>query len=371
MIRNYEQATIDIFLVTAVTTVLLLRLYLAATGYPQIGGGGLHIAHVLWGGLGMVLAIGILLSFLLPSTRRLAAFLGGIGFGAFIDELGKFLTSDNNYFFKPTAALVYTIFVALYFAARQVRGNLRNLTPDERLVNAIEISKDLALGRLSPSERRRALQLLAGADAGNPLVAALTAQFATAHPERTHPTSLQRIARKVQDRYAAVVRNRWFRRVIAGLFVLQAIATIMTLLYVAVVAGGAALGITEAQAELRAAQQGGLSAIIEGASSILVGIFTIVGVARLWRRDPAHQSRIHAYQAFEIAILIDLLLFQPFSLLNDSFAGFAGVIIDLALLGTLRFMIVQERHIAAAKPAPALAPHPSLEPTRLVPTSAS
>src|ERR687885_2801553 len=90
LIRNYEQTPIDIFFITAVSTVLLLRIYLQATGYPQIGGNGLHIAHVLWGGLAMVLAIGILLSFLLPGTRRLAAFLGGIGFGAFIDELGKF-----------------------------------------------------------------------------------------------------------------------------------------------------------------------------------------------------------------------------------------------------------------------------------------
>ncbi len=39
---------------------------------PELGGHGLHIAHLLWGGF-------------------------------FIDELGKFITQDNDYFFKPAA----------------------------------------------------------------------------------------------------------------------------------------------------------------------------------------------------------------------------------------------------------------------------
>ena len=97
------------FLVSAVVTVMLTRAFLAATGYPQLGGGGLHVAHVLWGGLLMALGFVVLLSFVGPAVRPLGALLGGVGFGLFVDEIGKFVTSDNNYFYAPTAALIYAV----------------------------------------------------------------------------------------------------------------------------------------------------------------------------------------------------------------------------------------------------------------------
>src|SRR5204863_357064 len=81
---------LEAFLITAVLTVLGLRVYLAAAHYPQLGGNGLHIAHVLWGGLAMAIAIGILLALLTWRAHWVAAAVGGAGLGLFIDELGKF-----------------------------------------------------------------------------------------------------------------------------------------------------------------------------------------------------------------------------------------------------------------------------------------
>src|SRR5919197_82141 len=122
LVRAADADLLDTFLVSAVAAVIVIRTFLEATGYPQLGGGGLHIAHVLWGGLGMLVAIVMLLLFLSSWSRVLAALVGGAGFGTFIDELGKFPTSDNDYFFKPTPALLYVLFVVLFLATRQVRS---------------------------------------------------------------------------------------------------------------------------------------------------------------------------------------------------------------------------------------------------------
>jgi hypothetical protein len=120
LVRAPDADLLDAFLISAVATVIVIRIFLEATGYPQLGGGGLHIAHVLWGGLGMLVAIVLLLLYISPTTRLIAALAGGAGFGAFVDELGKFVTSDNDYFFKPTAAILYALFVVLF--SRHVRS---------------------------------------------------------------------------------------------------------------------------------------------------------------------------------------------------------------------------------------------------------
>lgn len=86
----------EIFLFVSIATVLVTRGLLAATGYPKIGTGELHIGHVLWGGL--LLGVAVLLIGMETQTRTWAASIAGIGFGLFIDELGKFLTKDVNYF---------------------------------------------------------------------------------------------------------------------------------------------------------------------------------------------------------------------------------------------------------------------------------
>ena len=50
---------------------------------------------------------------------------------------------------------------------------------------------------------------------------------------------------------------------------------------------------------------------------------------------------------FELAILIDLMLYVPFAFLADGFVTFVDVLIDLALLAVLRYMQVQERQLTA------------------------
>ena len=151
-------------MISAIGMILVIRLQLWATNYPKLGGGKLHIAHLLWGGLIMVVVIGLLLSFIDRRVRVPAAVLGGAGFGFFIDEIGKFVTSDNDYFFKPSAGMIYIAFVLIYLGLWLVRQR-RGFAPAEYVANALELFAAGAADRLYESEQRGALQLLAEAGA--------------------------------------------------------------------------------------------------------------------------------------------------------------------------------------------------------------
>jgi len=68
------------------------RYYLEWVSYPQIGGGELHIAHLLWGGLTLFI-VGLLpLIFANRRTYDWAAVLSGVDVGLFIDD-----TKNNDY----------------------------------------------------------------------------------------------------------------------------------------------------------------------------------------------------------------------------------------------------------------------------------
>lgn len=111
---------LELVMVMSVVTILINRAFLAMTDYPRIAFGSLHISHMLWGGLLMLVALVMVFRYWNPSVRRLAAFIAGIGFGLFIDELGKFITQDNDYFFSPTIAIIYLIFITMYLVFREL-----------------------------------------------------------------------------------------------------------------------------------------------------------------------------------------------------------------------------------------------------------
>src|SRR6187399_2311751 len=86
-------------IISFAVTVIIVRVSLQLTGYPQIGNGTFHIAHLLWGGLLLFVSLVILLMWANHWVLWLASIAGGIGVGLFIDEVGKFITQNNDYFF--------------------------------------------------------------------------------------------------------------------------------------------------------------------------------------------------------------------------------------------------------------------------------
>jgi hypothetical protein len=110
-----------LMLLSFAASVTLTRAFLFLTGYPQIGGGDLHVAHLLWGGL--FLFVASLLPLILANRWALnaAALLSGLGVGLFIDEVGKFITSANDYFYPAAAPIIYAFFLLTVLVYLRVR----------------------------------------------------------------------------------------------------------------------------------------------------------------------------------------------------------------------------------------------------------
>ena len=135
-----------------VITVSLVRSFLALAGYPQIGRGTLHIAHVLWGGLILYITAILPLIYLNPRLHLLSAILSGVGMGLFIDEVGKFITRQYDYFFPAAAPIMYVFFLLVVILVAIIR---RPKTVDGRaeLVQALEILREQLYRPLEPAER--------------------------------------------------------------------------------------------------------------------------------------------------------------------------------------------------------------------------
>ncbi len=161
MNRNpvYQKRVKEYLLITLISfggSVSLTRLFLELTGYPQIGGGELHIAHVLWGGLLLFAGSLIPLIFSNRWALDLSAGLSGIGVGLFIDEVGKFITQSNDYFYPSAAPIIYAFFLLTVLLFVQFRKPQKH-TSRENLYHAFQDLEELLDNDLSIKEHREIL----------------------------------------------------------------------------------------------------------------------------------------------------------------------------------------------------------------------
>ncbi len=327
LLRNVALVALyETFLVSAVVSLLLIRTALALSGFPQVGGGGLHIAHMLWGGLLMLLSLFLLLGFVGRAVQFTAAIASGMGFGTFIDEVGKFVTSDNNYFFRPAVALIYVVFVLLSLSARALEGR-RPFTDRELLANAFDLAREIHLHHRRPAH---SAQVLASLSRDDPLVEARrqTLEKGVSEPPLL-PGPLRRLQRRTARWYLELVRSRRLHQALLLLFVLYAVFVAISL---------TALATGRLSAPLTG--PGGVARAGALAADLLSLVLLAAGASALRR------SRAGACRWLERAVMVNLLVSQVFTFYLQQFGSIAGLAIDLILLLVLNGMIRTERRVA-------------------------
>lgn len=328
----------DLFLIAAVTTVIVIRLQLWITNYPSLSPGKLHIAHLLWGGVLMTAAIWMLASYIGRRLVSPAVILGGVGFGFFIDEVGKFVTADNDYFFQPTAAIIYVVFIVLFLVSRWIGG--RRLGARERIGNAAALASERYIDGMSPYERQAAIDLLVPIG-GNPLARELLATIEGVRPDAEEdPGRLERLVLWMQRTYDGWVQTTWFQAVMIVAVVVGILMTAVGIVDLVFLSGNPGSGVapgyaTDGFGNLK------IGNILPLLSSTVASVIGAAGLVPLLRGE-----RAKAYRRFRLALLIAVFITYPFVFAESSFSAVTGLLITLAALGTVSAMLRQEEQEA-------------------------
>ncbi len=333
-VRSLEgRSLLEIFFVTAVASVLGIRFFLALTGYPSLSPGSLHIAHVLLGGVLMMMALVICLGYINKSAYHLAAILGGIGFGAFIDELGKFITGDNDYFYRPAVALIYIIFILLYLGIEAFIKTPK-LSEQERLINALELAKEVVLEDLDHRERRRALDLLKECSPGNPVTKALRellyATDAVPVPKADIFTATKYRFRRF---YRKQMKKDWFVKAVVSFFILQCAFALGLDFFLIYAKLRWRVDLHTIFPTLSFFDLAGL------ASATLASALVIYAIIRV------RSHRLEAYQLFKNAVFVQIFMVQVFLFYKAQLLALLGLAGNICVLLLLNYMIRQEVNV--------------------------
>ncbi len=335
-------------LVATVSTVLLVRGLLALAGYPQVGGGGLHIAHVLWGGLSMIVALILLLSFAGPVIRPLAAVLAGIGIGLFIDEVGKFVTSDNDYFYRPATAIMYVVLVCLVLVIHAVHGR-RPHHPSEHLAAVVDQAVAGVVGGFTPARRSQIDRQLrrAGTAPGAPEAGALIRAVPDDPVELLDPLRYVNPHRVLVRLRHGVHGHGQLGRLATMLPVVTCVVLLVQLAY-----SGAQFGIrlyarlSGPSGDLWHHPPGPVPLGLGLLSTLLCALLVFVGMRQL------RVDRYRAFVRFHHALLVSLLFTRVFEFEVTQFLATVSVLVNVVMLAIVSAELARLGRLSAVQDGP-------------------
>lgn len=334
--RDRAERFLVVTMVAFAVTVATVRWYLDVAGYPTIGSGDIHVAHVLWGGLALFISAMLPLLWVGQRALLVSALLAGIGAGLFIDEVGKFLTASNDYFFAPAAPIIYGVILLLalvWLAVRRSTGD----SPSDASQGVIEALRDGVDGSLTGQDRTRAIEKLRQADPdtlaegstiGSQLVATLESPAmgarltapgwlasgrARALLERSLPTSIERLL------------------IIIGLLwtALQAVVAIAVVVSWDRIIIGGLEALTNPSGPIEIPTEPFWSWLMLGIA-IVVGIGSAAAIALAWRGHEREAMRVAVIATLVSLVAGDLVAFYAVQI-----AALASTVLDLLLLGLI------------------------------------
>jgi hypothetical protein len=336
IVRNVEFSRLfDSFFISAVSTILVVRFYLYVAGYPEIGGDTLHIAHLLPGTLLMLAAILIMLAAVNRAVRDFAAILAGVGFGLAWDELGKFITQNNNYFFKPTLGLIYLTFVLLYLLARYV--GQRRFTQDDYVANTIDILKEAAIKDLDSWEYERAKELMLHVSPDHPYYAPTIELLKKARPTAMRqPTFQDNIIAFVIKPVHLLSKWKYFTRLVVGVAIGYGVLNLFLAVFFLYGALNQHIGLEFLK--------GNETDLVGALSAFITVIFLSAGAYYYWKG-----KHVEAFRLFEAGLLIEIFVGQVVLFFKSPDVAILGLFITLVLLGNLKLLSADEAHQRARK----------------------
>ena len=319
--RNHADVYLLTSLVAFAATVVITRVFLELSGYPQIGNDVLHIAHALWGGL--LLFIAALLPLALANRWAIwaSALLGGVGTGLFIDEVGKFITQAIDYFFPPSLSIVYAFFLLTVFVYLAFRRPQRQ-DPRKAMYRVLEGLQDALDGDLDVDEAARIeADLAIGKESDRGEIIALAnaigdyMQMEKQHLLAAEPGFWQRIVNRME-----ALGRRPGRRVH------RALITGLLSLWVLFVAGYIAVMIVGTNLDSQIVQWRVPLVVIQG---VVGGLMIVAAIA--WLRKNENLGLAFGVGGF----LLSLVALQLLYFYLSQFAAITATLLQLAFLQIL------------------------------------
>ncbi|HET7529267.1 MAG TPA: hypothetical protein VFJ84_03525 [Candidatus Saccharimonadales bacterium] len=331
IVRNVEFAQLfDTFFISAITTILVIRSYLKVSGYPQIGGTTLHISHLVPGTILMLVAVLVLLAAVNRAARGFAAVLAGLGFGLIWDELGKFITKDNNYFFHATPGLIYLTFVVLYLVVRY--SAQRRFTENDYMANVLDLLKDAAIKDLDTREYEHAKQLLAHVSPEHVLYQPTKVMLESVKPsEVRRPSLLDKAINAVKWPLLTLSRQPYFPRLVIKIATIYGAASLLAAVFFF---AGAALND---EVHVINFLQGDESDIIGGVSALVSAVFAAAAISEY---NGGRSQK--AYKYFEQGLLVNIFFGQVVLFFKNESIALVWLAVTLLLLVNLELLSAEK-----------------------------